>query len=195
MRPTTSSARRYAVVLCLLLAALAACRRTRPTPPVPEPTPTQLPTPISTLPSAAPDTAGAGRAAADRARAERERLEREALEGAHRTLAEPIHFEFDRDDLVEEARTILDAKLDVMRAHPGIRIRIDGHTDERGSDEYNIALGMRRAAAARRYLVQRNVDENRIEIASVGEERPHCQGDDESCWGQNRRDEFVIIGQ
>ena len=80
----------------------------------------------------------------------------------------------------------------MLNANPGLRLRIAGHTDERGSDEYNLALGQRRAAAAKRYLTQHGIAENRIEIISFGEERPAQQGSDESAWSQNRRDEFEI---
>jgi peptidoglycan-associated lipoprotein len=80
----------------------------------------------------------------------------------------------------------------VLTQNTGIRIRISGHTDNRGSDEYNLALGQRRAAAAKRYLTDRGIDGGRIEIVSFGEERPKCTSDDESCWSDNRRDEFEI---
>jgi peptidoglycan-associated lipoprotein len=107
-------------------------------------------------------------------------------------LAEPIRFPFDRSDLSSEARSALDAKIEVLRADAALRIVIEGHADDRGSDEYNMALGMRRAAAARRYLVQHGIDPDRIEITSVGEERPVCREPDESCWQVNRRAEFTI---
>jgi peptidoglycan-associated lipoprotein len=104
----------------------------------------------------------------------------------------PIQFAFDRSDLTLDARSALDAKLEVLRADPAIRLRIDGHADERGSSEYNLALGMRRAAAARRYLVQREIAPDRIEITSLGEERPVCETSAEWCWRINRRDDFAV---
>jgi peptidoglycan-associated lipoprotein len=73
-----------------------------------------------------------------------------------------------------------------------VRLRITGHTDDRGADEYNLALGQRRAAAAKRFLTQRDVDAARVEIASVGEERPVCTEETEACWARNRRAEFTI---
>jgi peptidoglycan-associated lipoprotein len=106
-----------------------------------------------------------------------------------------VHFDYDRADLSTEAKSALDAKIGLLRADPTLRIRIDGHTDERGSDEYNLALGMRRAAAARGYLVDRGIDAMRIAVASLGEEHPVCQEADESCWSRNRRDEFVMTNQ
>lgn len=116
-----------------------------------------------------------------------------AITATRSTFAEMIFFEYDQAELTTESRETLDAKLPILRANPGMRIRIAGHTDERGSDEYNIALGQRRAAAAKRYLVSQGIDEARIDVVSFGEERPMVEGADESVWSQNRRDEFEII--
>ena len=112
---------------------------------------------------------------------------------AREALLAKLYFDFDRSELREDQRAVLDEKLPVLRANPGVRIRVEGNADERGSDEYNIALGMRRAQTARKYLIDHGIDAARIEISSNGEERPVCQEHDESCWKQNRRDEFVII--
>ena len=116
-----------------------------------------------------------------------------AITATRSTVAEMIFFEYDQADLSAEARETLDAKLPILTANPAVRLRIAGHTDERGSDEYNIALGQRRAAAAKRYLVSQGIAEDRIDVVSFGEERSLVQGSDESAWAQNRRDEFEII--
>jgi peptidoglycan-associated lipoprotein len=116
-----------------------------------------------------------------------------AITATRSTFAEMIFFEYDQADLSAESRATLDAKLPILNANPSMRIRIAGHTDERGSDEYNIALGQRRAAAAKRYLVSQGIAEDRIDVVSFGEERSLVQGSDESAWAQNRRDEFEII--
>jgi peptidoglycan-associated lipoprotein len=108
-------------------------------------------------------------------------------------LLETIYFEYDMDELRDDARASLDAKLVVLNANPQLRLRIAGHCDERGSDEYNIALGRRRAEAAKRYLLDRGVDAARIETASFGRERPAVTGASEEAYSQNRRDEFEII--
>ena len=108
-------------------------------------------------------------------------------------MAQMIYFDFDKSDLRSEAQSSLDAKIPLFQANPGMRIRISGHADNRGSDEYNVALGQRRASAAKQYLVQHGISEDRIEIVSYGEERPTCTESDESCYQQNRRDEFEII--
>jgi peptidoglycan-associated lipoprotein len=112
---------------------------------------------------------------------------------AREALLAKLYFDFDRSELRDDQRSVLDAKLPVLRANPGIRIRIEGNADERGSDEYNLALGQRRAQTARQYLINNGIDASRIEIASFGEERPVCQEHNEDCWRLNRRDDFVII--
>jgi peptidoglycan-associated lipoprotein len=132
----------------------------------------------------------------DTARADSSRRANEArtaaLAAARADLTHSIHFDFDQTDVLAADRPVLDRKVALMRANPAVQLRIDGNTDERGSDEYNLALGMRRAASAKRYLTDRGVDPSRVAIISNGEERPICQGHDEICWMQNRRAEFVI---
>ena len=125
-------------------------------------------------------------AAAERARAEvTARLSAE--------LETKIYFALNRSALRDDAKATLDAKLPIMLANPDLRIRIEGNADERGAAAYNQALGMRRAEQARRYLVGKGIDAARIDIVSNGEERPVCTEHDESCWSQNRRNEFVIV--
>jgi peptidoglycan-associated lipoprotein len=116
-----------------------------------------------------------------------------AVDRAREALLAKVYFDFDRSELRDDQRAILDSKLPVLQANPNVRIRIEGNADERGSDEYNQALGMRRAQTARKYLIDHGIDGGRIDISSNGEERPVCQQHDESCWSQNRRDEFVIV--
>ena len=116
------------------------------------------------------------------------------LEELRQTIRNPVYFEFDRSDLSQEDQARLDAKIPILNANASLRIRAAGHTDSRGSDEYNLALGQRRAAAAKRYLVQHGIDGSRVETVSFGEERPAASGTDESAMAQNRRTEFEIIG-
>jgi len=108
-------------------------------------------------------------------------------------LAAMIHFDFDRATLRGDDMGALDQKVAILSANPDLRIRISGHCDERGSDEYNLALGNRRATSAKEYLVSHGIDASRIETASFGEERPVAMGHDEDSWAQNRRDEFEIL--
>jgi peptidoglycan-associated lipoprotein len=117
----------------------------------------------------------------------------ERVAAARSALEAQIYFDFDRSDLTDSARAVLDSKIPLLQANPTMRIRIEGNTDPRGSDEYNLALGQRRANSARRYLVQRGIAANRFETTSRGEENRNCTEEDESCYAQNRRDEFVII--
>ena len=127
----------------------------------------------------------------DRARAADEAGRRDS-EMLRSVVASAINFDFDRSDLRDDAKAILDQKIPILLANSSVTIRVAGHADERGSSEYNLALGQRRAAAAKRYLVERGVAEGRVETTSFGEERPVCTDSNESCWSQNRRDEFEI---
>ena len=108
------------------------------------------------------------------------------------TLTAAVHFDFDQADLRPQDKAILDAKIPILQANASVMVRIAGHTDERGSDEYKLALGQRRAAAVKTYLVQHGLPEARFETVSYGEERPVAQGTDEGAWAQNRRAEFEI---
>ena len=185
-------------IAIVVAAAASACRRQEPAPPPVTPTPTVNQDSIDAAERArreAEEREAARRDSIARANAAREdsiRRAREAMEGIRSTLTSAIYFEYDSDALGETARTTLDQKLSILQANSGVRLRIAGHADERGSDEYNLALGQRRAAAAKRYLTQRGVPEGQIEIISFGEERPAASGSDESAWAQNRRDEFEV---
>ena len=114
------------------------------------------------------------------------------LAAARAALTQAIHFDFDQADILASDRPVLDRKASVLSSNAPLRIRIEGSTDERGSDEYNLALGMRRAGAAKRGLTERGVTGSRVVTVSYGEERPVCQGHDEACWSRNRRAEFVV---
>ena len=192
---------RVALVVLVVTAGLGACRRK------PEVVPAPVPPPINQDSINAANLARAAAAAAERARqdsitaanarmAEDERRRREgeaaARAEAMRSLTASIYFDYDQAEITADSRAILDAKLPLLTSNAGMRVRISGHTDSRGSDEYNIALGQRRAAAAKRYLTGRGIAEGRIDIVSFGEERPAGTGMDESSFTQNRRAEFEI---
>ena len=106
--------------------------------------------------------------------------------------SEKIFFDFDNYDLKPEARKVLEKKAAWLQAHPEISIRIEGHCDERGTTEYNLALGQRRAEAALSYLASLGIAKNRIATVSYGELEPAAPGHDEKSWSQNRRDEFKV---
>ena len=122
------------------------------------------------------------------AEAERQRLIREA----RATLEEMVFFEYDESALTPQAESALRQKVEILRASPQVRLRIEGHADERGSTEYNMALGNRRAESVRQFLTGFGLTENRFEIVSFGEGRPLQQGQTESAWARNRRAQFVI---
>lgn len=189
---------RMAVVTLTILSVVAidACHKKQP---VVAPTP--LPAPNQDSIEAArrrADSIAAAEAAAARQRAVQDSIANAnaasaaAAEGLRTTLTTVIHFDYDKSDLRDDARAALDAKVPVLQANPAVNIRITGNTDERGSTEYNLALGQRRAAEAKRYLVAHGIADNRIETVSNGEEKALCTEHDESCWSQNRRDEFEI---
>ena len=157
--------------------------------------------------------------AANRARAEQERLAKEAADreaairaGMQRDAAAVaaaereaslqaslmqdlgimIHFDFDKSKIKAPDEANLKRKVAILAANGGVQIRVDGYCDERGSAEYNLALGNRRAASAKRYLVDHGVSADRITTASYGEERPLDPGHKESAWALNRRGEFEV---
>jgi peptidoglycan-associated lipoprotein len=108
-------------------------------------------------------------------------------------ITAPIYFDFDKSTIRSDAAATLDRKVPWLQANSGMRIRIEGNADERGSDEYNLALGQRRAASAKRYLVDHGIAADRFDLVSYGEERPICTEHNEACWQQNRRDDFRIV--
>jgi len=107
--------------------------------------------------------------------------------------SDTIHFATDQSDIDPEARAILDSQAQWLAKYPNVRITIEGHCDERGTREYNLALGDRRANAAKNYLAARGVDASRINTISYGKERPIALGSDEASWAQNRRAVTVVI--
>ncbi|MDH4162632.1 MAG: peptidoglycan-associated lipoprotein Pal [Nitrospirota bacterium] len=104
----------------------------------------------------------------------------------------PVHFDFDRAIIRDDARIILKANAEWLRSHPQAVIRIEGNCDERGTIEYNQALGQRRALSAKKYLVDMGVAAKRISLLSYGKEKPICTESIEDCWQNNRRGDFVV---
>ncbi len=173
---------RLFVLLASASLALGACKK-KTTPVVPPPTPTSNPTapPTRPEPSTPPRT--------DNTTAEMTAR----IAAARAAMLSTIYFEYDADELRDDAKASLDEKLRILNANPQLRIRISGHCDDRGSDEYNIALGRRRSETAKRYLSDRGIDASRMETTTFGRERPAMQGTGEDAWSKNRRDEFEII--
>lgn len=128
-----------------------------------------------------------------RAREARQRQDASSMSEAARKAAfedEDIHFDFDKYVLTPQSMMILDDKAAYLREHAGVRVLVEGHADDRGSNEYNLALGDRRANSAKNYLVKSGVAASRITTISYGEEQPLCMQQNESCWSENRRGHF-----
>lgn len=107
---------------------------------------------------------------------------------------ETAYFDFDKSDLRQDARESLSKNADIMlKKQTDVKVKIEGHCDERGSAEYNLALGERRAKSALHYLITLGVPANRLSIISYGKEKPAVDGHNEEAWSKNRRAEFVII--
>lgn len=163
------------IVLLTGVAALAACKNTPPpedTPPPPQTTtstPTPTPTPM-------------GPQVGSQAHFE------QAVNGQN-----VVYFDTDMYDIDSEAQSRLESQAAYLRQYPNIRVTVEGHTDERGTREYNLALGERRADAAKNYLVGLGIAGNRITTVSYGKERPVALASNESAWAQNRRAVSVVI--
>ncbi|MFV0422006.1 peptidoglycan-associated lipoprotein Pal [Oleidesulfovibrio sp.] len=104
-----------------------------------------------------------------------------------------VYFDFDKFDLRAEGKELLKGKAEALKAYPQLRVLIEGNCDDRGTQEYNLALGERRARAAFEYLVLLGVRPDQLEIVSYGEERPAVMGQNEAAWAKNRRAEFKLI--
>ena len=105
----------------------------------------------------------------------------------------PVYFDFDKYFLRDDAKSTLNSNAIILKQNPEIKIRIEGNCDERGTAEYNLALGEKRAKAAKDYLVNLGISSNRITIISYGKEKPLFPGHNEAAWSKNRRDDFVVV--
>jgi len=188
----TRTATRLSLVILVVAGGLQACRKK------PEP----APEPVAAAPvsdgGAAQRRADSLAALAAQRRADSLAAARSAAtaneEGAQaalrRVLAQVVYFDFDKDNLRDDARAVLDAKASVLAANAGITVVVTGHTDEQGTSEYNLALGQRRAAQVKRYLESKGIAENRMTTQSMGDSQPAAQGSDEASYQLNRRAEF-----
>ena len=179
------------LVVLLAAAGLGACRK--------KPEPAPVPTTVAV------SDAGASQRRADSIAADVARRRADSLANARsgsdgdaqrvqtvlrQTLTQRIYFDYDKDVLRDDARTVLDAKASVLEANPAVTLVITGHTDEQGTAEYNLALGQRRAAQVKRYLVSKGVQEGRLSVQSLGDSQPLALGTDAASYEQNRRAEF-----
>lgn len=180
--------------LGLLLAAgllvSAGCCTKKPAPaPAPEvkvePTPAPAPVPVPTeAPIAVPKTEPVA-----------ESLPADLAELNKKGYLKDVFFDLDQYDIRADQRDAMAANADWMKKWPTVKIQIEGHCDERGSNKYNMALGDKRANSTRDYLVSLGIDGARITTISYGKERPFVEGHDESAWSQNRRGHFVVTAK
>lgn len=165
-------------VVLLLAALVGACGGSPPPEPAAPPPARPTPTPPAPAPAPAPTV--------DRDAEAREAARQRAV------LEEMVFFDYDQSVIRGDAKQRLDLKVPILRQNPAIRLLIAGHADERGSTEYNLALGSKRAVAIRDYLVGFGLAANRFEVVTYGEGRPLDTGRNESAWSRNRRGEFTV---
>ncbi len=164
------------VALLAALIATGACSKKRPE---------QLPPPPSETPTTQPPSTGPAGTGVTPGSAE---------DFKQSVTSDTVNFALDSYDIDPQARTILDTQATWLQRYPNVRVTIEGHCDERGTREYNLALGDRRANAAKNYLAARGVSAERISVISYGKERPLALGSDEDSYAQNRRAVTVVIG-
>jgi len=166
--------------ITLALSFLAACSTAPKAPPAPAPTP--APAPVAQVPAPAPTPARTDDAQALAARLRQQIAD---LDG------KSVFFDFDSFVVKPEYDATLHAQADFLKANPNSKLTVQGNTDERGGSEYNLALGQKRAEAVRKQLGVLGVSADRVEATSFGKEKPRATCHEESCWSQNRRDDFV----
>jgi len=164
-----------------LAAGLVACSGAQPVPDTQANKAPEKPAAVAEAPQAAPvqDTNAQGQAELEKAM--------EALRNVS------VFFEFDSSTLTSEAKDRLSAVGGVLARYPDLKVRIEGNCDERGSEQYNLALGQRRADAAKRYLISMGAHDRQLTAISFGDQKPKATGHDEEAWRQNRRDDLTAI--
>lgn len=180
--------RQTALVVTLVAAtAFVACGKKTPAPP---------PSAPMVAPSAPPVAPPPAPSDVMRQQSEYDQIHMKSTDEIERMgLFNDIHFDYDKADLREGDRQILARNADVLKKYDFLKITVEGHCDERGSVEYNLALGERRARAASDYLISLGVPSARMKTVSYGKEVPLCQESNEDCWARNRRDHFAVTGK
>jgi peptidoglycan-associated lipoprotein len=184
--------RYISVVALALLIAVGGCRRNPPqvaaAPPPPPPAAPAPPPPPPPPPAPKP--------APPPALTEEEIFQRKTLDqlNAERPLND-VFFDLDQADIRADSQAPLKANADWMRRWASTQVTLEGHADSRGSSEYNLALGTRRASSVKEYLVSLGVPANRVTVVSKGKESPFCLEENEACWQQNRRGHFIVTAK
>jgi len=178
-----------------LIVTVSACGKKVPPPPAPAPPP---PPAVPAAPPAPPPPPAPAPAppATPRALTDEEVFSRKSVEqlNAERPLTDAF-FDYDKSDLREDGRASLQKDAEYLKKWSSIIVSVEGHCDTRGSSEYNLALGSRRATAVKDYLVSLGLAANRITVVSKGKEQPFCTEETESCWQQNRRGHFIVTAK
>jgi peptidoglycan-associated lipoprotein len=192
---------RVAALAAFVAVSLAVGACTKKTPPVTRPLPAEPPPAAAVTPTPPPPPpAPPPPAQAQAAPVQEDVLQTANLDELNRLVAnqgliKPVFFAFDSAELSPEAVATLKANADVLRKYAAWKITLEGHCDERGTAEYNLALGERRAVAAKTYLVTLGIAADRIQTVSYGKEFPFDPGHTEEAWARNRRAQFVITGK
>jgi peptidoglycan-associated lipoprotein len=162
--------------------------------PKPKPTPPPAPTPASVSPPTVVTVEPPAPTPQPTPRVDTDDIMRKSLSEVSSYL-KPAFFDYDKADIRGDARDVLAANATWLKKYSNVHFRIEGHADERGTAQYNLALGDRRANAAKDYIVSLGVDASRIETVSYGKERPFATGHDEDSWQKNRRAHFVVTAK
>ena len=183
----------FAAIALTAVVGVSACAKKKPAPPMAAPAPAEQP---RTTPTPPPPPQAAPRDPAPRPLTEDEIFTRKSLEAlnAEKPLTDAF-FALDSAQLGDDSKSALQKGADWMKRWAGTKVMVEGHADSRGTAEYNLALGERRAAAVRDYLVNLGVGADRVTVVSKGKESPFCTEENDSCWSQNRRGHFVITAK
>jgi peptidoglycan-associated lipoprotein len=186
--------RAFAAIALVAAVGVSACGKKKP-PVTPDPPPAAA-APPTTTPAAPPPPPTPPRETPPRTLTEDEIFAGKSLTDLNAEMPlKPVFFELDSAQLSDAARPILQKNVDWMKRWTSTKVMVEGHADSRGTAEYNLALGSRRAAAVRDYVVSLGIGADRIQIVSKGKESPFCTDENESCWYQNRRGHFVITAK
>jgi peptidoglycan-associated lipoprotein len=184
----------FLALIVTLIVTVSACSKKVPPPPAPAPPPPPAvpaapPPPPPPAPAPAPPST-------PRALTEEEVFSRKSVDqlNAEKPLTD-AYFDYDKSDLREDGRASLQKDAEYLKKWSSIVMSVEGHSDSRGSSEYNLALGSRRGTAVKDYLVSLGVAANRITVVSKGKEQPFCGEETEACWQQNRRGHFIITAK
>jgi peptidoglycan-associated lipoprotein len=188
--------RRFAVCAVVLTAVTVAACHHNPKPQPPAPAPAAPPPPAATTPTPPPPPPPPPPAATPAPPTEDEIFRNKTLEqlNAEKPLTDTL-FAYDSTELTAESRAAIQKDVDWMKRWSSTKVMVEGHADSRGTNEYNLALGERRADAVRDYMVSLGIATDRVTIVSKGEEQPFCSEETEACWQQNRRGHFIVTAK